>query len=175
MFWTLSLQALGPYSVSKTALLGLTRVLAPELAHSNIRVNCVAPGVIKTRFSSAVRRKNTVMLSLLMYYWWSLFNTPLFVSQLWQNEDIMDEFKKQLCIKRYSSHSHGSLYDAYMNIIFHFPLFVPPELGSQRKSVELLPSCALTRRPTSQERPSQRLEGWAVDSEAPVATKQICT
>ena len=53
--WTPSLQALGPYSVSKTALLGLTRALAPELAQSNIRVNCVAPGVIKTRFSSAVR------------------------------------------------------------------------------------------------------------------------
>lgn len=50
-------QALGPYSVSKTALLGLTRALAPELAHSNIRVNCVAPGVIKTRFSNAVTRK----------------------------------------------------------------------------------------------------------------------
>ncbi|XP_056156054.1 dehydrogenase/reductase SDR family member 4 isoform X2 [Lampris incognitus] len=50
------MQALGPYSVSKTALLGLTRALAPELAHSNIRVNCVAPGVIKTRFSSAAER-----------------------------------------------------------------------------------------------------------------------
>lgn len=48
-------KALGPYSVSKTALLGLTRALAPELAHSNIRVNCVAPGIIKTSFSSAVR------------------------------------------------------------------------------------------------------------------------
>ncbi|CAI5669180.1 unnamed protein product [Oreochromis niloticus] len=66
------MQALGPYSVSKTALLGLTRALAPELAQSNIRVNCVAPGIIKTRFSSA----------------------------LWQNEGIVDEFKKQLCIKR---------------------------------------------------------------------------
>lgn len=42
--------------MSKTALLGLTRVLAPELAQSNIRVNCVAPGVIKTRFSTAVSR-----------------------------------------------------------------------------------------------------------------------
>uniref|UniRef100_A0A3P9NBF8 Dehydrogenase/reductase (SDR family) member 4 n=1 Tax=Poecilia reticulata TaxID=8081 RepID=A0A3P9NBF8_POERE len=47
------MQGLGPYCVSKTALLGLTRALAPELAHSNIRVNCVAPGIIKTRFSSA--------------------------------------------------------------------------------------------------------------------------
>lgn len=52
------LQGLGPYCVSKTALLGLTRVLAPELAQSNIRVNCVAPGVIKTRFSAAVGREN---------------------------------------------------------------------------------------------------------------------
>lgn len=55
------LQALGPYSVSKTALLGLTRALAPELAQSNIRVNCVAPGIIKTRFSSAVRTRAGVL------------------------------------------------------------------------------------------------------------------
>ncbi|KYO44074.1 dehydrogenase/reductase SDR family member 4 [Alligator mississippiensis] len=47
-------QALGPYSVSKTALLGLTKVLAPELGARNVRVNCVAPGVIKTKFSSAL-------------------------------------------------------------------------------------------------------------------------
>uniref|UniRef100_A0A671P8E7 Dehydrogenase/reductase SDR family member 4-like n=2 Tax=Sinocyclocheilus anshuiensis TaxID=1608454 RepID=A0A671P8E7_9TELE len=40
-------QGLGPYSVSKTALLGLTRALAPDLTHSNIRINCVAPGIIK--------------------------------------------------------------------------------------------------------------------------------
>ncbi|XP_024143721.1 dehydrogenase/reductase SDR family member 4 isoform X1 [Oryzias melastigma] len=66
------MKGLGPYSVSKTALLGLTRALAPELAHSNIRVNCVAPGIIKTRFSSA----------------------------LWENEGIVKQFKKQLSIKR---------------------------------------------------------------------------
>ncbi|XP_060886683.1 dehydrogenase/reductase SDR family member 4 [Labrus mixtus] len=63
---------LGAYSVSKTALLGLTRALAPELAQENIRVNCVAPGVIKTRFSSS----------------------------LWKNEDIMDGFKQNMSIKR---------------------------------------------------------------------------
>lgn len=65
-----SLQALGPYSVSKTALLGLTRALAPELAQSNIRVNCVAPGVIKTRFSNAVRRgkKHTQFLFTCFFF-----------------------------------------------------------------------------------------------------------
>ena len=36
------------YSASKAALIGLTRSLAMELAPSGIRVNCVAPGVIRT-------------------------------------------------------------------------------------------------------------------------------
>lgn len=36
------------YSCTKHALIGLTRSLAMELAPSNIRVNCVAPGVINT-------------------------------------------------------------------------------------------------------------------------------
>uniref|UniRef100_A0A8D0N5Y2 Dehydrogenase/reductase 4 n=1 Tax=Sus scrofa TaxID=9823 RepID=A0A8D0N5Y2_PIG len=46
---------LGPYNVSKTALLGLTKNLAVELAPRNIRVNCLAPGLIKTNFSQVVR------------------------------------------------------------------------------------------------------------------------
>lgn len=45
---------LGPYNVSKTALLGLTKNFATELASKNIRVNCLAPGLIKTRFSSVL-------------------------------------------------------------------------------------------------------------------------
>ncbi|XP_078007758.1 dehydrogenase/reductase SDR family member 2, mitochondrial-like [Phascolarctos cinereus] len=42
---------LGPYNVSKTALLGLTRTLSLELAPKGIRGNCLAPGVIRTQFS----------------------------------------------------------------------------------------------------------------------------
>ncbi|XP_050999063.1 dehydrogenase/reductase SDR family member 2, mitochondrial [Acomys russatus] len=45
---------LGAYNVSKTALLGLTRTLALELAPKNIRVNCLVPGVIKTDFSKVI-------------------------------------------------------------------------------------------------------------------------
>ncbi|KAJ1087504.1 hypothetical protein NDU88_000673 [Pleurodeles waltl] len=42
----------GPYSVSKTALNGLIKVLAPALAPMNIRVNGLAPGFIRTDYST---------------------------------------------------------------------------------------------------------------------------
>ncbi|XP_032035429.1 dehydrogenase/reductase SDR family member 2, mitochondrial isoform X1 [Hylobates moloch] len=45
---------LGVYNVSKTALLGLTRTLALELAPKDIRVNCLVPGIIKTDFSKVL-------------------------------------------------------------------------------------------------------------------------
>ncbi|XP_064359375.1 dehydrogenase/reductase SDR family member 4-like isoform X2 [Dromaius novaehollandiae] len=46
--------ALGPYSVSKAALLGLVKALAPELRPRGVRLNAVAPGLIRTRFSAAL-------------------------------------------------------------------------------------------------------------------------
>ncbi|XP_050446848.1 dehydrogenase/reductase SDR family member 4-like [Cataglyphis hispanica] len=45
---------LGIYSISKTALLGLTKATAEDLAFVGIRVNCIAPGIIKTKFSKSL-------------------------------------------------------------------------------------------------------------------------
>ncbi|XP_052590246.1 dehydrogenase/reductase SDR family member 2, mitochondrial-like [Peromyscus californicus insignis] len=61
------LPRLGVYNVSKTALLGLTKTLAVELAPKSIRVNCIVPGYINTDFSQVVRTKGGV----------SLFQPPL--------------------------------------------------------------------------------------------------
>uniref|UniRef100_A0A8C6R1Q9 Dehydrogenase/reductase SDR family member 4 n=1 Tax=Nannospalax galili TaxID=1026970 RepID=A0A8C6R1Q9_NANGA len=47
----LPLPKLGVYNTSKTALLGLCKSLAVELAPKGIRVNCLVPGIIKTDFS----------------------------------------------------------------------------------------------------------------------------
>ncbi len=45
---------MGVYSVSKAAVLMLTKVLAAELAQFNIQVNAIAPGFVRTKFSSAL-------------------------------------------------------------------------------------------------------------------------
>jgi dehydrogenase/reductase SDR family protein 4 len=63
---------LGVYSISKAAVNMLTKVLAVELGDYNIRVNALAPGVIKTRFSRA----------------------------LWDNELFMAEAMKRTPLKR---------------------------------------------------------------------------
>ena len=54
------------YSASKGAIEAMTRAMAVELAQFNIRVNCVAPGFIKTKMSAKAldndpERKNKVL------------------------------------------------------------------------------------------------------------------
>ncbi|MFI5019216.1 MAG: SDR family oxidoreductase [Dongiales bacterium] len=45
---------LGAYAISKAADMQLARNLAQELSPSNIRINCVAPGLVKTDFARAL-------------------------------------------------------------------------------------------------------------------------
>jgi dehydrogenase/reductase SDR family protein 4 len=66
------MSGLGAYSISKTALLGLCKNMSSELAQEGVRVNLVAPGVIKTKFSNV----------------------------LWENEDDNEFFKSMTHMKR---------------------------------------------------------------------------
>ncbi|CAG0894031.1 unnamed protein product [Cyprideis torosa] len=56
---------LGPYSVSKTALLGLTKTLSIELAPDNIRVNSLCPGIVRTKFSNALTQNEDALEHIL--------------------------------------------------------------------------------------------------------------
>ncbi len=63
---------LGIYSVSKAALISLTKVLASEWGPANIRVNAICPGLVKTKFSQA----------------------------LWQTDEILRRFTDELPLRR---------------------------------------------------------------------------
>lgn len=63
---------LGIYSVSKAALISLSKVFAKEWGDAKIRVNVICPGLIQTKFSEA----------------------------LWTNDKIMSMILKHLAIKR---------------------------------------------------------------------------
>jgi len=50
----------GVYSISKAGVIMLTQVLAQEWGQHNIRVNTIAPGIVKTRFSEALRSNTAI-------------------------------------------------------------------------------------------------------------------
>ena len=70
---------LGAYGASKAALIHETRTLARELGGKQIRVNAIAPGLIRTRFASALIENDTIRDEYIR-------NTPL--GRVGEPEDI---------------------------------------------------------------------------------------
>ena len=56
---------LGIYSMSKAALISLTKVFAKEWGDDNIRANVICPGLIKTKFSEALWSNDKVMAMMM--------------------------------------------------------------------------------------------------------------
>ncbi len=56
---------LGMYSVSKAALISLTKVMAKEWGEDNIRANVICPGLIKTKFSEALWNNDKIMHTMM--------------------------------------------------------------------------------------------------------------
>jgi NAD(P)-dependent dehydrogenase (short-subunit alcohol dehydrogenase family) len=56
---------LGIYSVSKAAIISLTKVMAKEWGPEGIRVNVICPGLIKTKFSEALWSNEKILNSVL--------------------------------------------------------------------------------------------------------------
>lgn len=65
-------KGLGLYSVSKSALISLTKAFAKEWGTYNIRVNAICPGLIKTKFSEV----------------------------LWSNQELREKFLEELPLQR---------------------------------------------------------------------------
>jgi dehydrogenase/reductase SDR family member 4 len=56
---------LGIYSVSKAALISLTKVMAKEWGKYNIRANAICPGLIQTKFSEALWANDKILQHVL--------------------------------------------------------------------------------------------------------------
>ena len=69
----------GIYSVTKAAVISLTKTLAMELGSDNIQVNAIAPGLVQTRFAQALWSNDDLMPQILA-------NTP--VNRIGQPNDM---------------------------------------------------------------------------------------
>ena len=58
-------QGLGLYSVSKSALIALTKVLAREWGRDGIRANVICPGLVNTKFSQALISDERILKKVL--------------------------------------------------------------------------------------------------------------
>jgi NAD(P)-dependent dehydrogenase (short-subunit alcohol dehydrogenase family) len=54
----------GIYSMTKAAVISMTKTLALELGPSNIRVNAIAPGFVDTRLASAILKNDELVKSV---------------------------------------------------------------------------------------------------------------
>ena len=57
----LSSPLMGVYGMTKAAVISLTKTLAVELGPSGIRVNCIAPGIVDTRFAAALIQNDDIV------------------------------------------------------------------------------------------------------------------
>lgn len=67
---------LGIYSVSKAALISLSKVMAKEWGQHNVRVNTICPGLIQTKFSEALWTNEKIMKMMLSQLPLARIGTP---------------------------------------------------------------------------------------------------
>ncbi|MFP4090723.1 MAG: glucose 1-dehydrogenase [Cyclobacteriaceae bacterium] len=58
-------QGLGLYSISKSAMIAMSKVLAREWGSDHIRVNTICPGLVKTKFSEALTSNEKILKMVL--------------------------------------------------------------------------------------------------------------
>lgn len=74
-------EGLGPYCISKAGINMLTRQMAMELGPFNIRVNAIAPRVVKTGFSKAIWANDKLMEKEFQFTPLKCFATPQEIAQ----------------------------------------------------------------------------------------------
>jgi len=73
---------LGIYSVSKAALISLSKVMAKEWGQHNVRVNTICPGLIQTKFSEALWTNDKIMKMMLNQLPLARIGTPEAIAAL---------------------------------------------------------------------------------------------